>query len=380
MNCSKEVMMIDTVKLTMNLSKPLRKSDLDFQLMKEQEKGVIQGIYNPTAIMKKTGKYYPRLTYTERPTRGGKTYQLAIELSVPKLVFNNNFDELTDDDYPTVLKALSDVLREMKSLWLFKFQIGKLEVSKIDYSKNIVLDNGMPVSYITNIVRRADISKVYDVEKDSFRNGGHIFHIHTNALDVALYDKVEDLKQSIKSPKRAYESDNLVQQNLIDAFNKNRNVSVLRVEVRLNGKKQIRSMLNKVGLPSDDLTFDRLFSSDISSKIVDYHWQKILSKVPKAQLDFNTPENILVKLLSNDNVRPMNLLASLGFYSLMSGSDDGRNARNLIEKKLGNKAWYRLTKGVLPLPEDDNLKVLTKITDAIRRKEPTRMKKYFLLL
>lgn len=380
MNCSKEVMMIDTVKLTMNLSKPLRKSDLDFQLMKEQEKGVIQGIYNPTAIMKKTGKYYPRLTYTERPTRGGKTYQLAIELSVPKLVFNNNFDELTDDDYPTVLKALSDVLREMKSLWLFKFQIGKLEVSKIDYSKNIVLDNGMPVSYITSIVRRADISKVYDVEKDSFRNGGHIFHIHTNALDVALYDKVEDLKQSIKSPKRAYESDNLVQQNLIDAFNKNRNVSVLRVEVRLNGKKQIRSMLNKVGLPSDDLTFDRLFSSDISSKIVDYHWQKILSKVPKAQLDFNTPENILVKLLSNDNVRPMNLLASLGFYSLMSGSDDGRNARNLIEKKLGSKAWYRLTKGVLPLPEDDNLKVLTKITDAIRRKEPTRMKKYFLLL
>ena len=380
MNCSKEVMMIDTVKLTMNLSRPLRKSDLDFQLFKEQEKGVIQGIYNPTAIMKKTGKYYPRLTYTERPARGGKSYQLAIELSVPKLVFNNNFDELTDDDFPTVLKALSDVLREMKSLWLFKFQLENLEVSKIDYSKNIVLDNGMPVSYITGIVRRADISKVYDVEKDTFRNGGHIFHIHTNALDVALYDKVEDLKQSIKSPKRAYESDSLVQQNLIDAFNKNRNISVLRVEVRLNGKKQIRSMLEKIGLPSDNLTFARLFSSDISSKIINYHWQRILSKVPKAQLDFQTPDNILVKLLANDNVRPMNLLASLGYYSLMASSDDSRNARSLIEKKLGSKAWYRLSKSILPLPEDDNLKVLTKISDVIRRKEPTKMKNYFLLL
>ena len=238
----------------------------------------------------------------------------------------------------------------------------------------------MPVSYITGIVRRADISKVYDVEKDTFRNGGHIFHIHTNALDVALYDKVEDLKQSIKSPKRAYESDSLVQQNLIDAFNKNRNISVLRVEVRLNGKKQIRSMLEKIGLPSNDLTFGRLFSSDISSKIVDYHWQRILSKVPKARLDFQTPDNILVKLLANDNVRPMNLLASLGYYSLMTSSDDSRNARSLIEKKLGNKAWYRLSKSVLPLPEDDNLKVLIKISDVIRRKEPTRMKNYFLLL
>lgn len=372
--------MIDTVKLTMNLSRPLRKSDLDFQLFKEQEKGVIQGIYNPTAMMKKTGKYYPRLTYTERPARGGKTYQLAIELSIPKLVFNNNFDELTDDDFPTVLKALSDVLREMKSLWLFKFQIEKLEVSKIDYSKNIVFDNGMPISYITGIVRRADISKVYDVEKDSFRNGGHIFHIHTNALDIALYDKVEDLKQSIKSPKRAYENDSLVQQNLFDVFNQNRNVSVLRVEVRLNGKKQIRSMLEKVGLPSDDLTFSRLYSSDISSKIIDYHWQRILSKIPKAQVDFKTPDNILVKLLSNDNIRPMNLLASLGYYVLMSGSDDGRNARNLIEKKLGSKAWYRIPKSVLPLPDDDNLKVFLKITDVIRRKEPTRMNNHFLLL
>ena len=380
MNYLKEVMMIDTVKLTMNLSKPLRKSDLDFQLMKEQQKGVIQGIYNPTATMKKTGKYYPRLTYTERPTRGGKTYQLAIEFSVPKLVFNNNFDELTDDDYPTVLKALSDILREMKSLWLFKFQIGKLEVAKIDYSKNIVLDNGMPVSYITGIVRRADISKVYDVEKNSFRNGGHIFHIHTNALDVALYDKVEDLKQSIKSPKRAYESDSLVQQNLIDAFNKNRNVSVLRIEVRLNGKKQIRSMLNKIGLPSDDLTFDRLFSSDISSKIINCHWQRILSKIPKAQLDFRTPENILVKLLTNDDVRPMNLLASLGYYVLMSSSDDGRNARNLIEKRLGNKAWYRIPKSILPLPAEDNLKVLVKITNEIQKMNPTKIKKYFLVL
>lgn len=130
-------MMIDTVKLTMNLSKPLRGSDLDFQLFRERAKGVIQGIYNPTAKMKETGKYYPRLTYIERPVRGGgKSYQLAVEFSIPKLVFNNNFDELTDEDFPVVLKTLSGVLREMKSLWLFTCQIEKLEVSKIDYSRN----------------------------------------------------------------------------------------------------------------------------------------------------------------------------------------------------------------------------------------------------
>ena len=55
-------------------------------------------------------------------------------------------------------------------------------------------------------------------------------------------------------------------------------------------------MLEKVNIPSDDLTFGKLFSSDISRKIIEYHWQKILSKIPKAQLDFSKPENILVKL------------------------------------------------------------------------------------
>ena len=372
--------MIDTVKLTMNLSSPLRKSDLDFQLFREKEKGVIQGIYNPTAAMRKTGKYYPRLTYTERPVRGGKTYQLAIEFSVPKLIYNNNFDEVTDSDLQIVLKTLSEVLREMKSLWVFKCQLGQLEVSKIDYSKNIILDDGMPVSYITNAVRRADISKVFDVEKDSFRNGGHIFHVHTNALDFALYDKVEDLRQSVKSPKRAYEKDNEIQQSLIDAFNENRSLSVLRLEVRLNGKKQIRSMLEKVGLPADDLTFARLFSSEISSKIIDYHWQKLLVKVPKAQLDVDKPDNILVKLLANENIKPMNLMASVGYYTLMSAADDGRSVRNLIEKRLGNKAWYRIPKSVLPLPDKSNLKALIDISEKVKGKEPTKMKDYFMLL
>lgn len=371
--------MIDTVKLTMNLSKPLRKRDLDFQLFKE-EKGVIYGVYNPTALMKKTGIYRPRFTYIERPTKGGKTYHLTMEFSAPKLIYNNNFDELSDEDFPAVVSALSQILREMNSLWVFSSQIEKLEVSKIDYSKNIVFTDGTPISFITNALKRANISKVYDVEKDTFRNGGHIFHIHTNSLDIAFYDKVEDLKQSLKSPKRAFEKDCFTQQDLISAFNENRKISVLRVEIRLNSKKQIRSMLERVGVPSDDLSFAHLFSSDISRKVIDYHWQRILEKTPKAQLDYVNAENIIVKLLQNDEVKPMNLLASVGYYMLLADTEDNRNARSLIEKRLGKKSWYRIPRTVLPLPENDNLKVLTKITDAIKGKEPTKMKKYFILL
>ena len=44
--------------------------------------------------------YYPRLTLTRIPSRAAGAVMLRIEASLPKLVFGNNFDELTDDDLP----------------------------------------------------------------------------------------------------------------------------------------------------------------------------------------------------------------------------------------------------------------------------------------
>lgn len=51
------------------------------------------------------GRYMPRLTLTQRPSACGTVRHLTIELSVPKLLFGNNFDELTNED---ITKAMEN--------------------------------------------------------------------------------------------------------------------------------------------------------------------------------------------------------------------------------------------------------------------------------
>ena len=353
---------------------------MPFQLFKENERGVIQGNFNPTSAMKKTGKYFPRITYTERPTRGGKTYQLAIEFSIPKLMFGNNFSEVADIDFDVIKKRLSDVMREMGILWLFTMQIENMTVGKIDFCKNVVFTDGTPIAYITSLIRSANISKVYDVEKNGFRNGGHIFHIHTNSLDISIYDKIADLQQEKKSPKRAKEEDGFTQLSILDEFEKNRKLSVLRFEVRLNGQKKIKSTLNQVGIQNENITFKDLFSSNVARKILMFHWNNIVNNIPKAPLDYETPENVFKQLLSLEDITPQKAMASLGYYLLRQDTNDARMIRSVLENRFGRHSWQRIRNGMRDPPKSQNLKSLLFISKTIFEMEAIKIDDYILRL
>ena len=100
--------MIDTIKLVLPFSKrPHWYEKARFQHGFDADTGLFKAVANPSSENKKKGIYQPRLTYTERPVRGGKNYELAIELSLPKLMFNNNFSELDDADFEAVVKNLT---------------------------------------------------------------------------------------------------------------------------------------------------------------------------------------------------------------------------------------------------------------------------------
>lgn len=107
---------------------------------------------------------------------------------------------------------------------------------------------------------------MYDIQNTDFRNVGHVYHIHSNSLDIAIfYDKVADLKQERISPKRSREKDGYVQMSLLDELERQKTVTVTRLEVRLNGLRKIRSELAKVGV-THGITFAEMYSSDTSQK------------------------------------------------------------------------------------------------------------------
>lgn len=333
--------------------------------------GYFKAVSNPSAAFRKLGKYQPRLTYTQRP-RGYKraAYELAIELSLPKIAFGNNFDELTDADYGLVIKQLQEILKDM-GLWLFTKQLETAEVRALHYSKNFVFKDYTSCSAVLQMLRTADISKTYDVQDTNFRNGGYVLHVHTNSLDIAIYDKLADLRQAKTSEKRAQEKDNFVQLDLLDQLARQQPVAVMRYEVRLNGKRKITDALAAVGFDKP-LTFNNVFSTELSKALLQHHWQTFFSNLPKLALDTDDPDKLLANILQSDELTgPTQAAARLGMMLLLTKSEQ-RHIRAMFEDRFGKHAWSRL-KPLTKQPKKVQYKTILGINTMLEQFEPTHI-------
>lgn len=155
----------------------------------------IKAVQNPPKSAFKNGVYLPRLTVIKAIRRGGYVIELKIELSLPKLFFGNNFDELGNDDFLRVNRLLHRALYKMDVL----VELEDLEyasVSAIHYSKNIHLKNHTSCSMILSELHKIDLSQKIDIGTERFRNGGHALHYHTNTRDIVFYDKMKDLEKA----------------------------------------------------------------------------------------------------------------------------------------------------------------------------------------
>ena len=371
--------MIDTIKIVVGYSKRPHWVE-KARLYKEVDttKSTFKATANPSSAYKKRGIYQPRLTYMERPSGryGTIAHELAIELSLPKLMFGNNFTELTDADFEPLVKKLSDTLRTTYNVWVLPHILAKASVRKIDYSKNIIFTDRTPVSVIIGNIRTADISKTYDVQNTNFKNGGHIYHIHTNSLDVAFYDKVADLHQEKVSSKRSYEKDGFIQMSLLDELEKQKTVSVARMEVRINGMAKLRQELRAIGLEADDTNFRRLFSNDISGKVLRRHWNKLFDRIPKIPLDSDSPESIFINVAKANPDLSLTQAMAVAHYQTILKDHDERYIRNLAEGFFNPSQYRRFKQKGREPPNPTQLKTLLYVTDTLTAMKPVSIADY----
>lgn len=362
--------MIDTVKLVIKMKDRPDFSGFtpDIRISNEY-RGVFKAVKNPSVSTKKLGIYQPRLTYTQRPKQNNfLERELCIELSLPKLLFNNNFDELCDLDFDRLVSKLQSTLQQM-NVWLFKHQIIDAEVRAIHFGKNIPFHDYTSCSSILTNLNKVDISKRLDVQKTNFRNGGHILHFHQNSLDIAFYDKKADLEQSAISEKRSFESDNYIQLNLLEALDAQKPLSLLRFEVRLGNKRTITAYLNKAGCNSG-LTFKELFSEEVAKAVLIYTWDKFRSNIPLVDFDKGY-DNLFANILKDPTAKPQQALAKLGLLILRSNLDS-RQARKLIDDRFGKHAWTRL-KSLSRDPPQQQYKAVLVIDKFLRQYEPIQL-------
>ena len=366
--------MIDTVKLAIPYQeRPEWLTTLKVKTSLDSNKGIFTTNIYPSKSYKKTEIYVPKLQFVDSPSYKkdtGRELTLYIEASLPKLFFGNNFDELTNELFTTLVNKLSTMLWTIYDIKIAPTDIAQAPVAKIDYSKNIVFTNRTPVSSVIGVIANGSIPRTYDVQKTDFRNGGTIYHIHANIIDIAFYDKIADLAKAKTSEKRSVEKQNYTQLKLVKEFKKYPNVSVFRYEIRLNTMAKIRKELRAIGA-DDDLQFSKLFTSDISKRILSTHWEKITSWVPKDETLASTPSQILIAYVNaNSGTKFAEASAHTLMQLIRKEVQDERGVRNIIESLFNENQYRKLKKVGLNQPTELQLSSLAYITKSIQEMKP----------
>lgn len=307
---------------------------------RECNHGYIVYVQNPTKYDLLKGIYKPRLSLTKRFVgKEGLQNLLKIEMSLPKLLYGNNFQELVDSDYSQIKSVLSMRLLDMGIQLL---ETDKLEVASVHYSKNIILaDYSTPYEYLDEI-RKIDFSKTLDMTKTDYINEGYSLRIRCNSYEIIFYDKIKDLLQAKKSPKKAIEKDSTIQLHLFDDFQKRNPFEVLRMEVRLNKRNKIKRLFNELGIITE-LTFVNLFNSEISKKVLLNYLLIMKKQYPVLAGIKQTKEKLLMNLISeNPGMKMRKALMIIGAKYLFD--DVGVRQFRELMKSFGSRKWYSLKK------------------------------------
>jgi len=293
----------------------------------------IRSKQNPTKKELLQGIYKPRLTLSLRVSPLGHTEaMLKIELSLPKLVFGNNFEELRYKDFEALNQKLVSTLKIMGVI-VSPTILASTPVSAIHYSKNIpLIDGSIPYHYI-NKIKEANVQQSLDTNQTDYRNEGHSFKWHCNSYEIVFYDKIKDLEKAKVSSKRSLEKDGILQLKLIDLFKKRKRFEVLRMEVRLNKRQKLKHLFKKLNIKAD-LTFKKLFKPAIAKKVLLHYLDELESK-RSALLDYKATNDkalLAALIVNNPELSPRRLLTLYGLRKAL----DVTTAREL-QVMLNNK-------------------------------------------
>jgi hypothetical protein len=374
--------MIDTVALTLQPD--------EFQILQPERftpnaMGILHGtlqlgaggstkaVCNPTKADLEAGIYRPRLTLTRRGNRtSGYVNTLRVECSLPKLLYGNNFDELTEADFGQVITTVHERLDET-GVRVWGETLRQANVSAIHYGKNIVLGDYVTCGSILAVLAKVSVNGWFDTSKTDYRNDGHGYKLHANNFELMFYDKVRDLEKAQKSPKRTFDNDVAIQQSLFWQPDFDRRQQVLRMEARLGNRQKIRTTLERLKIQAG-LTFEQLYRQRIAQAVLRNLWQPFGASIPSIMASAGKTPSALYQQLAqaHPNAKDGQLLKLLAACVLVD--DIGWPGVNSLWK--GNpRTLARLKQELAALPPVSSVAVagLQQIGSALNSFEPVQM-------
>lgn len=347
--------MIDTVILSLPKDKFTRLTSSASQPFPEwalQKSGRNHKIWVKNGKKQKnpSDPYYPRLTGYVRKKIGGEleVEAINIEFSVAKLIYNNNLQEYSEKDFQLVIDTLEERLRQMGEV-VKKNDLINASVSAFDPAKNILLNDGYTSFAVIRELGKINVSKKLELTKVTFKNDGQALQIYSKIHSVVFYDKIADLNQN-KS--RAVDKDQTpLQLSLFKELKqKDPLMEVLRLEVRLRNKQKMNSVLKTLGL-KENPTFKEVLQKDVCQKVVRWYWQTIIKGENLFLFELETnPKRLLRRILKkNGIIKVKEAIYLVGLSALCKDEGGIRELRQITEKRIRQRNWYRIAEGIKAL-------------------------------
>lgn len=274
----------------------------------------IKCVQNPTKRDQQAKYYKPRLTLYKSITKGGFELSLHIELSLPKLLFGNNFDELTQSDIPNLIEVLHKVLFSM-GVSLKKNALWTAPIYTAHFSKNIAFNDGTTVSLLLDRIHKARAHGRFDINTIDYRNGGELLRYHTKAFSIVMYDKIAELSYS---KARAIEKrDRLFNPHptLFDSLRRQTPLEVFRFEMRACDRRKLAQLTK---LSPKHLTFQNVVNQSLAQEILLYHWYQIYESLKVVLLqEMDVLDQLEYLGTKQPNIRPQKLLAIIALGQII---------------------------------------------------------------
>lgn len=336
----------------------------------------IDSVQNPTRRELLNGNYKPQLTLRKRWQNGQPLVFLYIQFSAPKLLFGNNFDELTDSDFDLVIDKLQTKLLEMGVSTNIP-ELRNAVCSKVHFGKNIILTNYAIPYMLIKEIKKTDFDLRYDIAEKDYRNEGHSIRFHSKDFEIIFYDKKKDLLKAKIGDSKAIEQDNAIQLGLFDEIKTENPFEVLRMETRLNTLRRIQQEL---GVGNHKVTFEEIFKEKLAFKVLNKYWRIIFDNYELMSYQIENKEKFLANfIINNPKARLGNAFQTYAFLEYVKEIGI-RRFRKIIEDRYSQRTWYSLKSGIKKYKMNKVLsQPMFELDKQFHNFEPVKLKDYKIL-
>ena len=239
--------------------------------------------------------------------------ELCITFSVPKLMFDNNLQEVNDDDFQSVIERLQAVLSSVGvEIPLNALSEGKIK--NVHFSKNILLNTSIAHMAI-NTLSQGNYRRLKKSSRD-YANNGKKLTFGANSYEICFYDKSKEVMAEYRKMKNDERKE--LKRSVINSI---KGKQILRMEVRLNSIRKIKNLFfsynilkhpgeTKLQFLKKEISFREIFQKNIARKVCIGYFKMIKATINIEQkLDF---ADVIKHILQDKNLKTGKCFSNIG--------------------------------------------------------------------